>query len=948
MDLIASPTQPSPAAHTRTDATALLRLVEATLLELHPDAADLPPVTLASRLDQDLGLDSLARTELLLRAEQAFGVSLPEDALVTAEKVKDLLHALERGHPVDLAPAKSAPRPSPAPLAPPAPDAAGEPASASTLLEVLAWHAREHPGRTQVTVLQDGEERPITYGALAADAAALAAGLQALGVAPRETVAIMLPTCPEYFSTYLGILMAGAIPVPIYPPGRPSQIEEHVLRHAALLDNARAVALVTVPEGRLVARMLQARVKGLRTVLTPQQLTAHGATPAPLAVSGKDVAFIQYTSGSTGSPKGVVLSHANLLANIRAMAQAIEASPADVFVSWLPLYHDMGLIGAWLGSLYVGMPLVVMSPLAFLARPSRWLQALQRWRGTISAGPNFAYELCLRQIDDAALADLDLRSVRLLFNGAEAVSAATVRRFSERFAACGLRAEAMAPVYGLAESSVGLLFPPLGRVAPVDAVQREAFSREGRALSTRSDDANALRFVGCGRPLSGHAVRIVDGDGHELGERQEGRLEFRGPSATHGYFRDPQKTAQLLHDGWLDSGDRAYAAAGDIYITGRVKDIVIRAGRNLYPQEIEDAVGQVEGIRKGCVAVFGSPDVATGTERLVVLAEARPATADEPRLRQAVARAVIDTIGEPPDDVVLAPPHTVLKTSSGKIRRSACRALYEGRGGRFGPDARHLQLLRLAAGAARMQLARAARSAGELLFAMHGALVFGLLAPPAWLLTVAQPRPARAWAVSRAAARVFFALTGMAPRIEGLQNLPEGPCVLVSNHGSYLDGAILLAALSRPCVFVAKAELGPQRVVGLFLRRLGAVFVERFDPRRAAEDTHEMTSHTRRGDVLLVFPEGTFGAAPGLLPFRLGAFLTAAQAQVPVAPVVLHGNRAALPDGSWRLRRVRLEVEVLPPVPQPPPGELLGRAVRLRDAAYAAMAARVDAGEEQL
>ena len=203
----------------------------------------------------------------------------------------------------------------------------------------------------------------------------------------------------------------------------------------------------------------------------------------------------------------------------------------------------MGLIGAWLGSLYVGFPLVVMSPLAFLSRPLRWLQAIDRYRGTLSAGPNFAYELCLKRIDDAALAGLDLSSWRLAFNGAEAVSPDTVRRFTARFAACGLKAQAVAPVYGLAEASVGLLFPPLGRVAPIDAVQREPFTRERRAVPAAVDDAGALRFVGCGRALAGHAVRILDEAGHEVAERVEGRLEFQGPSATHGYYRNPAQTA---------------------------------------------------------------------------------------------------------------------------------------------------------------------------------------------------------------------------------------------------------------------------------------------------------------------------------------------------------------------------------------------------------------------
>ncbi len=240
-------------------------------------------------------------------------------------------------------------------------------------------------------------------------------------------------------------------------------------------------------------------------------------------------------------------------------------------------------------------------------------------------------------------------------------------------------------MYGLAEACLGLLFPPLGRAVQVDRIQREPFEREHRALPAAADDATALRFVACGAPLPGHAIRIVDADGREVGERIEGRLEFRGPSATHGYFRNPEQTARLFHDGWLDSGDRAYRAAGEVYITGRVKDIVIRGGRNLYPQEIEDSVGNVAGVRKGCVAVFGSPDPATGTERLVVLAETQPGdAAAQAQRREAVSRAVIAAIGEPPDEVVLAPPHSVLKTSSGKLRRSGLPRGLRGRPHRRG------------------------------------------------------------------------------------------------------------------------------------------------------------------------------------------------------------------------------------------------------------------------
>ncbi|HSV80177.1 MAG TPA: AMP-binding protein [Ramlibacter sp.] len=928
-------------SESREPSAALAAVVDTVLRELHPQGSDLPPVTPASDLERDLGFDSLARTELLLRIEQAFGVALPEDTLATAQTVADLLRAVGR------APRGRTPLVAPAPGGPVVaePSMPDTPDGATTLLEVLEWHLQAHPDRTQVTVLQGQQEMALSYRQLAKGAAAVAAGLQAERVAPRETVAIMLPTCAEYFTTYLGILLAGAIPVPIYPPGRPAQIEDHVLRHALLLDNARAVLLVAEPTGRTVARLLRARVPGLRQVVTPQQLTATGGTPAPVTVAGDDVAFIQYTSGTTGNPKGVVLTHANLLANIRAMAQAAAATPRDVFVSWLPLYHDMGLIGAWLGSLTVGFPLVVMSPLAFLGSPLRWLQAIQRWGGTLTSAPNFAYELCLKRTEHGVPVGLDLRSLRLAFNGAEAVRAETVRRFAERFALCGLRPEAMAPVYGLAESSVGLLFPPLGRVPPVDAVQREAFTREGRAVPAPVDDAAALCFVGCGRPLPGHAVRIVDAQGQPVGERVEGRLEFRGPSATRGYFRDAQKTAQLFHDGWLDSGDRAYAAGGEIYITGRVKDIVIRGGRNLYPEEMEEAVGRLPGICRGCVAVFGSPDLASGTERLVVLAEARRGPARQAdALRDAVVGAVTDTIGEPPDEVVLAPPHTVLKTSSGKVRRSACRALYEA--GRVGAAARstRLQWLRLALGAAGAWLRRAWLAAGRLLFCGYAMVLFAIMAPVASLLTLvaASGSKKRAWTLGHAAARVWLHLVGMTPVVQGLERLPLGACVLVANHASYLDGLLLLAALPRPHAFVAKAELRGWPLAGPYLHRLGTVFVERFAAPRAVEDAQALAELVQRGTPLLVFPEGTFGPASGLLPFHLGAFLAAARAGVPVVPVVLRGTREALPEGSWCLRREPLRVEVCEPVAVPPQGlDLFARAARLRDVARAAMTSRV-------
>jgi 1-acyl-sn-glycerol-3-phosphate acyltransferase len=931
----------------------LAALVDATLRDLHPGAPGLPVVEPASRLDRDLGFDSLGRMELLLRLEAAAGIELPEDTLARAETVAELWQAVCRGR---ARPAGTGSRPAPTPL-PDAESCALRPADAaasgapwtraSTLLEVLDAHLQVHPDRVQVLVLADDVQTPLSYRRLAEGADAVAAGLQRAGLQPRQTVAIMLPTSPEYFFTYLGILRAGGVPVPIYPPARASQLEDHVRRHTGILSNAQVRVLVSVPEAMVVARLLQARVPGLHAVLTPAQLVAGSARPAPVEVQPDDVAFIQYTSGSTGQPKGVALTHANLLANIRAMAQAVQASPDDVFVSWLPLYHDMGLIGAWLGGFLVGFRLVVMSPLAFLARPRRWLEVLTEHRGTLSAGPNFAYQLCLARIDDAAMAGLDLQHWRLAFNGAEAVSPDTVLRFSQRFAACGLRPQVMTPVYGLAEASVGLLFPPLERGPRIDAVERAAFERERRAVPAAADDRNALRFVACGQALPGHEVRIVDDAGQPLPERIEGRLEFRGPSATRGYWRAPELTARLMHDGWLDTGDRAYAVGGEVFVTGRVKDIVIRGGRNLYPQEIEEAVGAVPGVRKGCVAVFGRADARSGTERLVVLAETNVLQADrQAALRDAIGQAVVDAIGEPADEIVLAPPHTVLKTSSGKVRRSACRELVEQ--GRVGaaPVGVRRQWLRLAAGGLALRLRGAAAAAGSVLWSLRALGLFALFAPVSWCWAVTRRDPDAAWAFCHRAARSLLRLTGVPLAAHGLERLVAStPVVAVCNHSSYLDGMVLVAALPQRHAFVAKRELQQQWIAGRFLQSLGADFVERFDPRRSVADAQRMAQSASVGTPLLVFPEGTFGAEAGLRPFHLGAFLAAAQAGVPVLPMTLTGTRRMLGDGRWWPRRGALALHVGPPLEAAAGLEPFAAAVQLRDAAATNIARRLAADD---
>lgn len=914
----------------------ILQIAQRLTAELHP-ARTAPTATLDSLLDRELGFDSLGRVELLARIERALDISLPESVLMTAETPRDLLRAVQQiagpGGPGPVLPA-----------APTTRDETGEtPVIANTLIEVLDWHVHAHPARAHIYLTtESGTEEVISYAALQQGARAVAAGLRERDLRPGQTVAIMLPTGRDYFFSFYGVLMAGGIPVPIYPPMRISQIEEHLRRHGRILANAGAVILITFAEAKPVARLLRLQVEGLRTVVNVEELAVTAAPVSgwkpgeatPALVQAQDIALLQYTSGSTGNPKGVILTHANLLANIRAMGAAAQARPTDVFVSWMPLYHDMGLIGAWLGSLYHAIPLVAMSPLTFLTRPERWFWAIHRHRATLSGAPNFGYELCLRRIQDRDIEDLDLSSWRMAFNGAEPVSPDTITRFCERFARYGFRKETMAPVYGLAESSVGLSFPPPGRASVIDRVQREPFMREGRALPAGADDANALRFVACGRPLPEHQIRIVDGTGHETAEREEGRLEFQGPSVTSGYFRNPEQTRRLFHDGWLDSGDLAYVAGGDVYLTGRVKDIIIRAGRNIYPHEMEEAVGNIAGIRKGCVAVFGSTDPASTTEKLVVLAETRETDEEaRERLRGAINATAMDLIGMLPDDVVLAPPHAVLKTSSGKVRRAASRELYE-RGAIGAPSpAPWRQYARLIWVGVLPQLRRTRRALGASLYAVYAWALFWLLAPAVWITVALLPRPAWSLGVIRAAARRLQRLSGTPLRTEGIANLPRGPCVIVTNHASYLDGIILTAVLPGTFSFVAKREFTAHFIARVFLRHIGAEFVERFDLARGVEDARQLAHAVQRGQTLVFFPEGTFTRSPGLLPFHLGAFVAAAEAGVPVVPVAIRGTRSILRDGQWFPRRGTINVTMGPALQ--PEGSGWPAAIALRDIARA-------------
>jgi fatty-acyl-CoA synthase len=922
-----------------------------------------------ANLERELGLGSLERVELMLRLGDACGVRLRDRVVAEADTVQDLIDAIlaeEFGAQKSAATSNASSVASSPQIGLPAanfsaapslawPDIQEQIRSATTLTEIIRLRGRGEPSRVHVQVYEEDDQlNTITFGDLYERGSVVAAELRRRGLESGQTVAIMLPTCVEFFYTFAGVLLAGGIPVPIYPPFRADRIAEYATRQANILRNAETQFLVTWRQAENLAKLLKPRVPSLREVLNAQKLAT---TPAPVPANGapttwrpvenlshqargEDIAFLQYTSGSTGDPKGVVLSHANLLANIHSIVSGLEIRPDDACVSWLPLYHDMGLIGAWFVPLFIGIPLIVMSPLAFLSRPERWLRAIQKHRATIAPAPNFAYELCVRKIADKDLEGLDLSSWRAATNGAEPVRAETLERFAKRFAPYGFNPKALMAVYGLAEASLAISVPRLGDGYKVDRIERATFEAKGRALPALADDPGPLEFVNAGRPLPSVEVRIVDTDGRNLGQRQQGQLWFRSPSATSGYYRNPEATRALMRDGdWLDSGDLAYWAEGELYITGRAKDVIIKAGRNLYPHEIEEIAGRVKGVRPGCVVAFGAPDERTGTERLIVAAEIRePHNAKQ--IEAEISSAVDQAMGLPPDVVALLRPQSIPKTSSGKLRRSDTRRLYlEGRLGKKQQSA-SMQIARLAVrGAAPTAWAwtkSVASSFAQALYGVYALVAFSIVLIPMWILVFFIRDVDRAARIVHAGAGWMLRAARVPVDLQGGEILREraasGPWIFAPNHSSYVDILVSLAVLPADVKFVMKGEVRDMPFISTLAARSGQFSFDRSDPQARIRQTEQVNAALKNRESVVIYPEGTFTAMAGVRPFQLGAFKSAVDTQRPVCPVSVRGARQILRDKTFLPRRGRVTVTFGPLIfPNASPADDWHEIVRLRD-----------------
>ncbi len=545
----------------------------------------------------------------------------------------------------------------------------------SSLLELSRRRAEAQPEALAYTFLVDGEteEACLTYAGLDARARAIGGLLQELG-ARGEPVLLLYPPGLDYVTAFLGCIYAGALAVPAYPPD-PMRLGRTLPRLEALVSDARARFALTNEFIRSMADGLAEQCPGLAGL----KWVATDEVPADAASAWKDpgltresLAFLQYTSGSTGTPRGVMLSHGNLLHNSAVIQRGFESSAGSVAVIWLPPYHDMGLIGGILQPLFAGFPGVLLSPMDFLKRPVRWLEAVSRHRGTISGGPNFAYDLCVRKTTPEQRAALDLSSWSVAFNGAEPVRAGTLERFAEAFAVSGFRREAFYPCYGLAE---GTLMVTGGRRSEPPVVRD--WQQEG---------ARGVRqLVGCGTDLGEQELLIADPETlAPVPEGQVGEIWVRGGSVAQGYWGRPEQSERTFRarrsdtgEGpWLRTGDLGFLSGGELFVAGRSKDLIILRGRNLYPQDLEQtAETSHPALRPGCSAAF-SLDV-DGQEQLVLVHEVDRARLPEPtEAVEAIRRAVAEQHEVAPGRVVLVPAGHIPKTSSGKIQRSTCRAMY--------------------------------------------------------------------------------------------------------------------------------------------------------------------------------------------------------------------------------------------------------------------------------
>lgn len=556
-----------------------------------------------------------------------------------------------------------------------------------TISDAIRAGNAEQPDRIAYYFETPGEEaRSYTYAQLYQACLRRAAAYRAEGLGKGDRLAMIVPQAEDFVLSFLGATLAGVIPVPMYPPVALGKVESYTKNAEHIVTSSGARALLTTKQVRTIVGSL--REQGtVEKLLTLESLPIDAPTAGVEAtVTPEDVCFLQYTSGSTSAPKGVIVTHGNLSANAHAIMrggpESVDTRDDDRGVSWLPLYHDMGLIGLVLAPLMDRIPITFLPTMEFVKRPTYWLEMITKYKATITFAPNFAYALAAKKVRDEDLASYDLSHMRVAGCGAEPIQPATLRNFVERLKPAGMKMSAVLPCYGMAEATLAMSFEPTRDELLTDVVDMEAFrAGEARPFDPSVEGARSVEVVACGRPLKDHDLGAFDEAGNRLPDRMIGELAFKGPSVTPGYYGNAEATAQCFRGGWLYTGDLGYVVDGHVYVCGRVKDMIIINGRNYYPTDIEWLVQDLDGVRRGSVIAFSVQPEGAASEQLVVVAEwagrERPSEARLAEIQRAINGAVSSQIGISPWRVQLIPAGSIPKTSSGKLQRRRTKQQFE-------------------------------------------------------------------------------------------------------------------------------------------------------------------------------------------------------------------------------------------------------------------------------
>lgn len=550
------------------------------------------------------------------------------------------------------------------------------PPTFSTVAQAIAEVGELFPNHGFVFQDLKGEETSYDFPDVEQQTASRAAALQQMGARKGDRVGLVIIEPEDFVLTFLAALRIGVVPVPMYPPMSFGNLDAYADRTARVLSNAGAKILLASSRLQNVLWSLVDSVPSLERLVQVETLRDSEGTPDYPEIVPEDLAFLQYTSGSTADPKGVMVTHGSLVANSKGIileGLQLDPSKGDKGISWLPLYHDMGLIGFVIAPICYGVPIVFIPTLRFIKRPSVWLDTVHRHRGTASFAPNFAYALATRRVKESDLERWDLSCLKVLGCGAEPIQPETMRAFTSLFnERCDLPSNSIMPAYGMAEATLAITLKPAPEQMHTLVVDAEHFSEHGEVIAPTDAERASVEFVSCGVPFEGHEVAILDDSGNRLPDGTEGEICHRGPSITAGYFGNPQATAAAYRDGWLRTGDLGFVRDGQIFVTGRIKDLIIVNGRNVHPQAVEWVVAELDQVRKGNVVAFSVPG-RTG-EELVVVLETR---IEEHEALAAEAKAAVQReLSLTTSDIVCLRPGSLPKTSSGKLQRRKTREQY--------------------------------------------------------------------------------------------------------------------------------------------------------------------------------------------------------------------------------------------------------------------------------